>query len=313
MRLPNFFIAGVPKAGTTSLFHYLKQHPQIYMSPLKEPHYFASEMHPENFDPQLSDWYEKNTRDLAKYLAHPNGEIRSGGIVTDRRDYLRLFEGTGNALAVGEASVGYLWSPTAPFRIASEIPEARIVLLLRDPAERAFSQYLHGYGSGAIRWSFREHIERSLRHRSKQICVHYPFLEFGFYAEQVRRYRKLFGDHVWIGFYEDYRGHPLKLCRALFNFLGVDAQFTPDVRKRYFEAQVPRAPIIAKLKRAGVWETTANLTPRFLRPWIRRSLIRQPGTTKIDPANRRYLVDLYRENILTLARDLDRNLDSWLA
>lgn len=174
-RLPNFFIVGAPKAGTTSLYYYLGQHPQIYVSPIKEPHFFAAEMRLENFEPALRRRIARDTRGLAEFLCGPMREKRFDGVVADRENYLRLFANANGELAVGEASACYLWLPTAPERIASEIPDARILALLRDPAERAFSQYLHGVGNGAIRWSFREHIQRNLRHRSGQLAIHYPF------------------------------------------------------------------------------------------------------------------------------------------
>lgn len=313
MRLPNFFIVGAPKAGTTSAYYYLKQHPQVYMSPLKEPHYFADEIRKENFDAEVSRWYSKNTFGLDEYLSHPEDGAHFGGIVSDWQNYLRLFEGAQDAIAIGEASVGYLQSRTAPARIASVIPEARIIILLRDPAERAFSQYLHGVGNGAIRWSFREHIQRNLRYCSEQICLHYPFLEFGFYAEQVRHYRNLFGDRVWIGLHEDYRSQPLQLCSDLYKFLAVDPQFRPTVATRYLQAQVPRASAVGWLKRAGVWKAAAGLTPRAVRPFFRRALVHQPGTIKMDAADRRFLVNHYRDDIRKLANDLGRNLNAWLA
>jgi hypothetical protein len=117
-RLPNFFVVGAPKAGTTSLYWYLDQHPQVYMSPIKEPNYFAAEIREENFDPKL------DTRGLREFLSGPMREKRFGGIVADWEDYLRLFASARNECALGEASSVYLWSQTAPEVIACKIPDA---------------------------------------------------------------------------------------------------------------------------------------------------------------------------------------------
>lgn len=103
---PNFFIVGAPRAGTTSLYQYLRQVPGIYMSPVKEPNYFGT------------------NRDGKK-----------------REEYLRLFSGAKGASAVGEASVGYLRAPEAPARIRQRVPGARIVISLRDPVEQVRSHY----------------------------------------------------------------------------------------------------------------------------------------------------------------------------
>ncbi len=150
-RLPTFFLVGAPKAGTTSLYHYLDQHPQVYMSAIKEPHVFAAEVREENFDPELRRGIARDTRGVREFLSGSMRRKRFSGIVADWEGYLRLFADAGAELALGEASACYLWSPTAAERIAGRIPDAKILVMLRNPAERAFSQYLHGVGNGAIR------------------------------------------------------------------------------------------------------------------------------------------------------------------
>jgi len=311
-RLPNFFIVGAPKAGTTSLYHYLDQHPQVYLSPIKEPHYFAAEVRAENCDAGVRRRMARENRGLREFLAGSMREKRFSGIVTDWEDYVRLFSNAVDESALGEASVCYLWSRTAPGRIAARIPDARILVMLRDPAERAFSQYLHGIGNGAIRWSLHEHIRRNLSHHSAQLSPCYPFLEFGLYSEQLGRYLNRFGRNVWVGFHDDLRHRPQELLRSVFQFLGVSPEFEPDTARRYLEAQVPRVGAISWLKSLGLWEAAARVTPSKLRPLIRRALIRTPGTTRMDPADRRFLVDFYREDIARLASLLGRDLNGWL-
>lgn len=312
LKLPNFFLAGVPKAGTTSLWHYLAQHPQIYMSPLKEPNFFSAEIREENFASELRRSVARQNRGLRQFLSGPMRKRRLGGIVADWKDYLRLYANAAEEPAVGEASVCYFWSPAAPARIAERIPDARILVMLRNPIDRAFSQYLHGLANGAIRWSLREHIQRNLRHTSGQFCVHYPFLEFGLYAEQFSRYRERFGRNIWIGFYEDFKKHSIDVIQNIFRFLGVEPDFVPNTSRQHLEAQVPRVAGIGWLKRSGIWRLTSRATPASLRPFIRRRLIRAPGTTCIDPADRHYLLDFYRDDIRRLASLLGRDLDAWL-
>ncbi|HJT86890.1 MAG TPA: sulfotransferase [Bryobacteraceae bacterium] len=312
LRLPNFFLVGAPKAGTTSLYYYLDQHPGIYMSPVKEPHYFAEEIRKAYCDSELRRGMARENRGLRRFLSSPMREKRVGGIITDWEDYLRLFANAIDEPARGEASVCYLWSPTAPARIAEKIPGAKILAMLRDPADRAFSQYLHGLGNGSIRWSFREHIQRNLRHRTGCFCVHYPFLEFGEYAEQLSRYQERFGRNLWIGFYEDFQERPVEMVHNIFRFLDVAPEFSPDMSQRHREAQIPRSSAIGWLQRSGLWQATARVTPPGLRPLIRRRLIRGREKTRIAPADRRYLVDFYRAGIRKLEGLTGRSLDAWL-
>jgi hypothetical protein len=311
-RLPNFFVVGAPKAGTTSLYHYLDQHPGIYMSPIKEPYFFSTEFRAENFDPVLRRMAARGGRDLSRFIAGSMREKRFGGIITAWEDYQRLFSNAAGETALGEASVGYLWSPTAPAQIAAKIPDARILALLRDPAERAFSQYLHGFGYGSIRWSFREHIHRNLRNTSQQICIHYPFLEFGLYSQQVARYRALFGPNVWIGLHDDLRRSPQKMLQDIYRFLGVDSDFSPDTSHRHLESHVPRTAALRRLKGLGLWQAAAEVTPLRLRPFIRRALTLDRGDNRMKPEDRNYLIDFYRQDIRNLSALLDRDLCHWM-
>ena len=185
--MPNFFIVGAPKAGTTSLYHYLDQHPDIYMSPVKEPNYFAAEIRPENFK-DLRGGTESDLRALREYLAGPMAEKRFGGVITEWDDYLKLFRNVKKETAIGEASVCYLWSKTAAQNIQAKIPNAKIIMVLRDPVDRAFSQYLQSLTGGSTRNSFRSYVETCLSRRNGQLDEFRFCLEFGEYSDAIRRY-----------------------------------------------------------------------------------------------------------------------------
>lgn len=311
-RLPSFFLAGAPKAGTTSLYGYLAQHPQIYMSPIKEPNFFAVEIRAENFDRDSRRSLRRQEAELVEFLSGPMREKRFGGIIANWEDYLRLFANACDETALGEASVCYLWSPTAPARIAGKIPGAKILVMLRNPADRAFSQYLHGVTNGAIRWSFREHIQRNLRYSSGVFSVDYPFLEFGLYSDQVIRYRERFGANVWIGFYEDFADRPAATLESICRFLEVSPEWTADMSGRQMEAQVPRTAAARWLKRVGLWQAAAKAVPRRGRPLFRRALLYPPGRIQMKSEDRDYLAGFYREDIRRLASLLDRDLSHWI-
>jgi hypothetical protein len=311
-RLPDFFLAGAPKAGTTALWRFLDAHPEVWMSPVKEPNYFALEVREENFEAGLRRRMERERRSLRKYLDAPMLGMRAGGIVREWEDYLRLFAGAGDKKAAGEASVCYLWSATAAERIWETIPRAKILILLRDPAERAFSEYLQGVSNGTIRWSLREQIERNLRDKSGKISVHFPFLELGLYAGQVTRYVERFGKNVWIGFYDDFRERPAEVFAEICRFVGVKDDVPADFTRRYNEAEAPRFAGMGWMKRSGVWARAARLVPPKVRPVVRKALTRRPGTARMEARDRAVLVDFYTEDIRKLEGIVGRSLEAWL-
>ena len=125
MPIPNFFVVGAPKAGTTALYAFLDQHPQVFMCPLKEPNYFADELRLENFALDEQPRLARETRALEDYLRGDLREKRFGGLVSSWEDYVSLFRNASTEIALGEASACYLWSPSAPGNIAARIQRYR--------------------------------------------------------------------------------------------------------------------------------------------------------------------------------------------
>ncbi len=314
MREPNFFIVGGPKAGTTSLYHYLDQHPDIYMSPMKEPSHFCYEMRPENFEASYRKWAIEAEEDVRRYLHGPMDHKRSGGMVREWSDYLRLFAAATTQRAVGEASVSYLWSKTAAAAIASRIPHGRVIMVLRSPADRAFSQYLHYLNDGYVTQSFREHVRASLRLSGEGLGIHEPFLEMGFYADQVQRYLDHFPrEQIGIWLYEVAKARPREFMQDVLKFLEVDSTFTPDTSKRYHE---PRIPWMIKpnriLRRARMSPWPKRLIPSPVRSLLRRAIYRPTGSVTMGQEDRALMLDFYRSDIHRLEGILNRDLSAWL-
>ena len=310
--LPNFFVVGTGKAGTTSLYHYLRQHPQIYLSPIKEPCYFASEIRAENYDSTLHRHQQGQSRQLPHLT---NDGRRSGWLVSEWKDYGRLFKDVEAETAIGEASAAYLWSETAAGNIASCNPDARIIMILRDPSERAFSQYLHQLAVGLIRSTFREHLERCMRNDDQKLSVYYPLLEVGLYHRQVKRYLELFpGNHIQIYWYEEAWARPDRLLSDIFQFLAVDSTFRPDTSRKSLERKAPRfAAINFAAKRFHITHRLNEAIPSRLRPPIIKLLFRNGCALTMDAKDRRYLIDYYREDVTKLASLLNRDLSAWLS
>jgi hypothetical protein len=312
-RLPNFFVVGAGKTGTTSLFHYLRQHPLIYMSPIKEPSYFASEVRAENLDASFLKNLKRMSRNLPAVLNQAT-PLSMEWLVSEWKDYLRLFQDVRGETAIGEASAAYLWSETAATRIAERVPDARIVMILRDPSERAFSQYLHQLSSGLTRSTFREHLEVCRGSPSGKLSVHYPLLEVGLYYEQVRRYLNNFArSNIQIFWYEEAWRDPHRLLSDLFRFLGVDASFRPDTSKKSLARRTPRFPALNHiLKRLDIVHDLSRVVPERVRLPVRNLLFCPGRRLSMKKEDRQYLVDYYRGDIYKLSALLGRDLSAWL-
>jgi hypothetical protein len=314
LTLPNFFLVGAPKAATTSIFAYLGQHPQIYISPIKEPCYFAGEVRPENFGEEMLHRFTGDQAALQVYLAGAMEPKEAGFVVLDWDDYQKLFAKVRDEKAIGEASVNYLWSATAAANIAARIPDARILMMLRDPADRAFSQYLHVRTGGFTRYSFRDEIRYGLENQSKKLDQHNPFLEFGCYYRQIKRYLDLFPrENIHIAFYEDFRRDPAQCMAGMLSFLGVDSSFAIDFAQRHNQPRVPRFRRAGYfLKRLGIWHYGRRMLPARLASLLRPLALEPRQSLVMSPEDRQYLVSYYREDIRSLAELLGRDLSAWL-
>jgi hypothetical protein len=312
--LPNFFVVGTGKAGTTSLYHYLRQHPQIYMSPVKEPCYFASEIRVENLTPPPLRHIRRQSRKFQARLGAGKPVGPFGWLVSEWEDYVRLFQNVESQTAIGEASVAYLWSETASRNIAACTPNAKIIVILRDPSERAFSQYFHQLAMGLIHSSFRRHIDKCLRNKDRTISAYHPFLEVGLYHDQVKRYLEQFPrKNIRIYWYEEAWRQPQRLLADLFEFLDVDSAFCPDTSLKSLVRKSPRFPVMNyAVKQFEITHRFNELLPSWIRPAIRKLIFQRGRTVTMKPEDRQYLIDYYREDITKLASLLRRDLSAWL-
>lgn len=311
--LPNFFIVGAPKAGTTSLYNYLDQHPGIFMSPLKEPNHFAAEVRPANFAPRLQPQIQREMQTLRAYLDGPMQQKRFSGLVSQWEDYCRLFtNATTHQTAIGEASVCYLWSQSAAKNIAARIPHAKILIVLRNPIDRAFSQYLHNLSEGVVGHSFRTHLQNALNRTTDDFSPTHPFLELGLYADQLQRFRDHF-PRTQIGLWLYEETHSPQFLPEVLNFLQVDPTFTPDTSEKHLQAHTPRTLRLSHtLHKSGLWTTLRNATPPTIRRHLHPLLYRKQNTLKLQPPEREILTNYYRTDIQKLQPLLNRDLSPWL-
>jgi hypothetical protein len=299
--MPNFLVIGAQKSGTTALYHYLRQHPQVYMSPVKEPHFFVFE-----------------NKDV-DYRGPRDREILSQMVVTEIEAYSKLFGGVTDETAVGEASAGYLHSPEAPGHIRRHAPGAKLIAVLRDPAERAYSSFLHMTRDGREPLDgFEQALEvEEARIRDNWGSV-YHYRQKGFYHSQLERYFEAFGrERIRVYLYEDLREDPLGMLRDVFNFLGVDDDFRPNVSLRHNVSGVPRSRALHGLlgRSHPLKSAVKPFVPEVVRLRLVTSLRNRnlSRPSPLSPRIRGRLIENYREDILRLETLIGRDLSGWLA
>ena len=301
--VPNFFIVGAIKAGTTSFAEYLRGHPQIYMSPVKEPHYFSSDIDCRYLpaDVPAEDYF--STWPLAK--AHTL-------CVRNPEQYEQLFAAAGDAKAIGEASVSYLYSELAPKRISEEIADPRILVFLRNPVQRAYSHFQMDLAIGkAETGNFLKAIELDWSAPRKGWGLSHLYIEFGLYVPQLKRYLQHFpAERVKICLHDDYCRDVRSTLLEILSFLGVDPTLDGiPVEARYAEAW--RLPILSGLGISGAYGMLRRVVPGPLRPAAKRLLSRKPRPMRRHEFEA--VVPHFREDILELSSMLGRDLSHWLA
>jgi hypothetical protein len=300
MPLPNFIMIGAAKSGTSSLFSYLGQHPDVFISSTKEPNFFAFAGQPVAF-------------------AGPGDSIINRTSITRREDYEALFRSSKGASAVGEASTLYLYLPSAAPRMHREIPAVRLIAILRDPAERAYSSYLHMVRDG------RESVssfEDALRAEDARVAAEWEplwhYARLGFYYEQLKRYYDVFPrEQIAVCLYDDFEADPKRVVQGIFSFLGVDPAFEPDMSTRHKVAGTPRSAVLhAALTRPNVAKTLAKrLLPGDVRGRLYAALMRRnvvEHRDKLCDDTKQRLRRLYSEDVERLSLLIGRDLSNWL-
>lgn len=285
MAWPNLYVVGAGKAGTTSIHRYLDEHPDIYMSPEKEPHFF-------NLD---WDTAEEGDQDLEEA----------------EEDYLALFADADEASIVGETSPGYLRHPEVPDRIHSKAPEARILVSVRDPVKRAHSDYLMAIRAGTLERDLVDILEKELDgHAPDEVP---PLIDRGRYATHVERYMDTFGrDDVHVLVLDDLKANPLAALKDIARFLDVDpeAMEQVDYETVHNPFGVPRNPVAAwLLQDERVHALAQRLVPEPVRIFLgEHLLLKKPEKPPIDPQAKDLLVRELSPEIDRLEELIDREL-----
>lgn len=296
MTLPTFLIAGVQKAGSTSVWQYLGQHPQVFLPSIKEIE-FLSENRPPELIQRRAEWFER----------WPH--------LYDFDAYQRLFDGVTDEVAIADGSMNALFHYDQSIsRIQKYVPDIKIFVILRHPVERAFSDYLMH-----LRDAIGDNPPKPLVQQSESSFQ----LRKGLYYEPVKHYQEAFGPEQFKVFlYDDLCRDSTAFMQKVYTFIGVDTSFTPDTSRRNQVASVPKNQAVNQLlrKKNPVRDTVAKVLktvlPTETRQAIRQKLIdlnSQPkNAVTLSPEERQKLVEYYREDVLKLQDYIGRDLSAWL-
>lgn len=298
MTLPNFLIIGTARSGTTAFYEYLSQHPQVFMSDPKEPNFLA---------------LEGRTADFRG----PGDDVSvNQQSVTRLEDYQRLFDAPAHARAIGEASIAYMYLAESIEGIRRHVPHARLLVMLRHPAERAYS----AWGLQRSRMFESLEFEAALAAEPERIRANWQHIwhyrAMGFYGEQLSRYFAAFPrEQLRVYLYDDFKRDRDAVLRDAYRFLGVAEDFTPHTSARPVMAGTPRYPALQRVLMTA-WRhrgAIQRVLPKGLRSTIWRRLNQANLERTSLPARlRQQLTADYRDDILLLQDLLQRDLSGWL-
>lgn len=298
MNRPTFFILGAKKCGTSSLYCYLGQHPDVYFSVPKEPIFFEAEYH----------------KGLEYY-------------------WNRYFSGWEGQGAVGEARQRNLYLPYVPERIKESIPNPRFIVIVRNPIERAYSEWLKNYISGREVLSFEDAIHEDLKRIERGVTFEgeegariwaqrlvpvvgkkgwftsgfRTYMDGGYYYQQIQRYIKLFPrEHLRIIFLEDLSQDPQQVFSNLWSFLGVNPECVQLVDTSPQNVSPPLT--VARIARNRYGAKLLELVPNRVL-WLLKTF--SGHSPAISPHIKKFLVSHYDEHNRNLERLTGRCLSHW--
>lgn len=298
--LPTFFVVGAAKAGTTSLYRYLGDHPEVFASPTKEPFFFSFMREAPNFQ-------------------GPHDEDVNASIVTDYDEYTSLFCEAHQEQARGDFSNSYLYFRRSAARIADYIEKPKIIIMLRDPVRRAFSHYLQHRMLGHESRSFEEALALEEKRREQNWRWHYQYRRQGRYYKQVRTYLNTFGNpRVKIFLFENFVEETRRTMRRIAGFLNVDERFYDDYTFQTHNAtKLPKSEVLHCLFRRenAFRQMMRMLTPLTFRRWAADFLeslnYSRDQKPSLDPNTERELRREFHSTLGQLEDLIDKDLSAW--
>jgi hypothetical protein len=296
--LPDFVVIGAARSGTTAIHSYLRQCPDIFLPSVKEPNFFA---------------YEGMNLDVTG----PGAEFINNS-VTDLAAYNALFADAGPNAIKGEASPLYLYEPNAPENMARHVPNAKIVVILRNPIEQAFSHYLYARKLAIeVEPDFTKALMKEADRLSRGWQPLFGYSQFPRYGSQLKRWMKHFDpEQFFIRTYDDFTADPKTVMQDMVRFVGVTTPFVPDMSKKLNAGGVPKSTAFQDflMRPNAVTGAIGMVVPQktrlAIRDWLAGFNVRKE--IEMTENAREILRERLAAEIMDTGRLLQRDLRHWL-
>jgi len=284
----NFFIVGAPKAGTTSLYHYLNEHPQVEMSSQKEPDYFSDK------------------------AIHEQGMYYGKNRVNTLDKYESLFVHK-ESVVYGEGSVSYLFYDNVAEDIKKYNSNAKIIIMLRNPIDRAFSHYLMDYRLGLVSDSFEDIINKKSNHKNAHL-FYQQYIEVSEYTKQIQRYFDNFNEaNILIIDYDNFKRDVAGTVNEVYHFLNISTEFVADVKTKYNTFILPKNKGIRLIYSFVILRKILTfIFPKLLIKIIRGFLFKTDKKPELLKKTRNQLKQFFSDDVRKLSEVLTQDFSKWI-
>jgi len=294
-KLPTFLVVGAAKAGTTSLHYFMEQHPEICVPPCKETYFFNQKSMAGTW-PEVPSYNEEEYREL--FRTSTTEQTRAWGEVTTSNLY---------------------YHEEAVPKIRKLLGDPQIVILIRNPIDRAYSNWTYTSANYGEPLSFEEAIKEEQNRIEQKVMFMTHYVSVGFYFEAVKNYLSAFSRHK-VYLLEDLKGKAPEMMSDVCEFIGVDGSVKPDFETIYNLSGIPRSRLLHKFvirddgtKGPPLERITRLVLGRKRADRLFYSLrVKNLRRVPMKPGTRKRLVEIYREDVLKLQDLIGRDLSPWL-
>ena len=298
LKLPNFIVVGFPKCGSTSLHYYLNSHPEVFMPKQKELHYF--------------------TNGILSSMQNGSGDKEVDKFnVKSFESYQGFFKGAERFKAVGDVSPSYINYPICINEIKERLGyNVKIIILVRDPIKRAFSNYLHLVRENREYLGFYEALKEESNRKEQGFSDFWYYTFNSMYYSKIKAYKEAFND-VMVLTTEEMKSNTREIIQSVYSFIGVNSNFMPEnLNRRYNEGGVFKRNIITKFffqqsKLRTIIKKSIPITPSMKHIKHKILSMYKQETPEIDPQAEDFLINLFKEDVHKLEKNFKVNTSNW--